>query len=76
MFPFWTRHYLFSLFISGMMSFLVSGVATYRALGLSDTFMGSWFAAWLPSWGVAFAAVLLVGPLARKMATALTRDPQ
>ncbi len=64
---------LFGFLLSGMMSFLVSGVATLRALGPIEGFAWYWFTAWLPAWGVAFPAVLVVAPVARRLVGAVTR---
>ncbi|MCX2862985.1 DUF2798 domain-containing protein [Paucibacter sp. PLA-PC-4] len=63
---------LFGLILSGLMSLLVSGIATWRSLGLSPDFAGLWIAAWLTAWLVAFPAVLLVAPLARKAVERMT----
>lgn len=59
---------VFGLILSGLMSCLVSGIATLRALGPVAGFMGLWLQAWLTSWAVAFPAVLLAAPLARRLA--------
>ena len=59
---------VFGLILSGLMSCLVSGIATLRALGPIAGFLGLWLQAWLTSWGVAFPTVLLAAPLARRMA--------
>lgn len=64
---------LFGFLLSGMMSFLVSGISTLRAIGLADGFFGIWISAWLPSWLVAFPAVLIVAPVARRVVAALTK---
>lgn len=58
---------LFGLLLSGIMSFMVSGIATYRAIGLTPDFMSQWTAGWLPSWAIAFPIVLFVAPLARRI---------
>ena len=57
---------LFSLLLSGMMSLLVSGVATWRALPTHQAFLASWMGAWLSGWMFAFPAVMVAAPLARK----------
>ena len=36
------EHYLFSLVLSGMMSLIVSGVSTLRAIGLVQGFLPIW----------------------------------
>lgn len=57
---------LFSLLLSGLMSLLVSGISTFRAIGLVSNFTVLWSSAWLTAWLFAFPAVLLVTPLTRK----------
>lgn len=57
---------LFALLLSGMMSLLISGVSTWRAIGLGPAFAAGWAGAWLVAWPIAFPAVLLVAPLARR----------
>jgi hypothetical protein len=58
---------LFALLLSGLMSLLVSGVATWNAVGLYAEFTDKWLSAWLNSWLVAFPAVMVVAPLVRKL---------
>lgn len=64
---------LFGLLLSGLMSLIVSGVATARAIGVPPDFGALWVAAWLPSWSVAFPTVLVVAPLVRRVVGRLTR---
>ena len=61
------EHVAFGLLLSGMMSFIVSGISTALARGISADFALSWLGAWLPSWAIAFPAVLFVGPLVRRI---------
>ncbi|MGR3495336.1 DUF2798 domain-containing protein [Citreimonas sp.] len=65
---------LFALFLSGMMSCLVSFISTVRGVGLIDGLVSLWLTNWLASWAIAFPAVLVVAPIARRMVLALTRD--
>ena len=58
---------LFSLILSGVMSFLVSGIASFRSLQPGQDFLGVWTGAWLLGWLFAFPAVMLAAPLARKV---------
>jgi hypothetical protein len=58
---------LFALLLSGLMSLLVSGVATFNAIGPVAGFTTKWLAAWLGSWAVAFPAVMVVAPLVRRV---------
>ena len=57
---------LFALLLSGLMSFLVSGVALMRTLGTIPEWT-AWGHAWLSSWLVAFPSVILIAPLVRKI---------
>lgn len=59
---------VFGLILSGLMSFLVSGISTFRAAGPAAGFFVLWLQAWLTSWLVAFPTVLMVAPVARRMA--------
>lgn len=68
-------HILFGGILSGLMSLMVSGIATLRAVGLVEGFAGLWLNAWLFSWAVAFPSVLVVAPLTRRLVAALTRPP-
>jgi len=61
------EHPLFALLLSGLMSLLVSGVATWNALAGHGGFASKWLGAWLHSWLVAFPAVMVVAPLVRKV---------
>jgi hypothetical protein len=61
------EHVVFGLLLSGMMSFLVSGISTMLAAGISAELPLKWLGAWLPSWAVAFPAVLVVAPPVRRI---------
>ena len=63
---------LFGLILSGLMSLLVSGISTFRALGLAPSFVNLWTGAWLIAWLFAFPVVLLVAPVARRAVARLT----
>ena len=65
---------LFGLVLSGLMSLLVSGLSTLRALGPVPGFAGLWAGAWLVAWPIAFPVVLLAAPVARKAVDRLTAD--
>lgn len=67
---------LFGLILSGLMSFMVSGIATFRALGLIPGFFASWISAWLTAWLFAFPTVLLVTPVARRMVRLVIRKDE
>jgi hypothetical protein len=61
------EHMVFGLLLSGMMSFIVSGLSTALAVGVNGDLPLLWLRAWLPSWAVAFPAVLIVAPLVRRI---------
>ncbi|MEL6101458.1 MAG: DUF2798 domain-containing protein [Pseudomonadota bacterium] len=66
-------HIAFGLILSGMMSFVVSGIATFRAVGSVPDFVTLWLGAWFFSWAVAFPAVLIAAPIARRLVAKLVR---
>lgn len=66
---------LFGFILSALMSFLVSGIATFRNAGFVDGFLGIWVSAWLPSWLIAFPVVLVVAPVARRLVGFLVKAP-
>jgi hypothetical protein len=64
---------LFGLILSGLMSCVVSGIATWRAVGAQPGFIGDWAGSWMVSWAIAFPTVLIVAPITRRIVGALTR---
>jgi len=64
---------LFGFILSGLMSAMVSGIATWRVLGLDGHFAAHWFGSWVTSWAVAFPAVLIVAPITRRIVARLVR---
>lgn len=66
---------LFALILSGLMSFIVSGIATLRAMGWSDAFPSLWLGSWLSAWLVAFPAALVIAPLTRRIVARLVAPP-
>jgi len=62
---------LFGFILSGLMSLMVSGLSTFRALGLVDGFAGIWLGNWAVSWGIAFPVVLVVAPITRRIVAKL-----
>lgn len=61
----------FGFILSCLMSFIVSGIATFRNAGPVPDFFGLWIGAWLPSWLIAFPVVLVVAPFARRIVNGL-----
>jgi len=66
---------LFGFVLSALMSFVVSGIATFRNFGLVDGFFALWIGAWVPSCLVAFPVVLVVAPIARRFVGLLVKAP-
>ena len=64
---------LFGLILSGLMSLLVSGLSTLRAVGPVPGFAGLWAGAWLVAWPIAFGG-LAGGTVARRAVDRLTAD--
>lgn len=64
---------LFALVLSGLMSFVVAGISTWRAAGLVPHFMSLWVGGWLTAWLFAFPIVMLAAPLARRVVQQLLR---
>lgn len=62
--------------LSLLMSCIVSGISTLRILGLGADFFANWMAAWGWSWIVAFPAILIVLPIARKIVSAIVEPTQ
>lgn len=67
---------LFGFILSGLMSFVVSGIAMLRNAGLVDGFFGLWVNAWLPSWAFAFPVVLFVAPSTRRLVGMMVKAPR
>ncbi|MBA3599361.1 MAG: DUF2798 domain-containing protein [Methylibium sp.] len=67
MFPKNFEPVLFGLILSGLMSFVVAGISTLRAVGLIPDFPSVWISAWLTAWLFAFPIVLFVAPITRRV---------
>ena len=63
------------LILSVMMTFIISGVATWRSIGLTPDFVWTWMSAWGLSWVVAFPTLLLVLPLVRRLVGLIVEAP-
>lgn len=51
---------------SFFMTFLVSGVATIRAIGLVPGVIGTWMVSWMISWAIAFPTMVVMMPRVRR----------
>lgn len=68
MFPKKYEPIVFGFILLGFMSLLVSGISTWRAMGLASGLLHLWLGAWLTAWLIAFPVVLLAAPFARRLA--------
>jgi len=66
---------IFGLLLSGLMSLVVSGIATWNALGFVPNFAPRWLESWLFAWVVAFPSVLVIAPLVRRITRTLVARP-
>jgi len=62
---------LFGLILSGLMTFIITAIATWRVTGFSNGFVGEWMGSWITSWIFAFPIVLFVAPMTRKLVARL-----
>jgi hypothetical protein len=65
---------LFAFIMSILMALLMTAVVTLRLTGLGPGFLLRWFHAFTTAWPIAFPAVLLIAPVARKLAGRLTQE--
>lgn len=66
--------FLFGFILSGLMSCIVSGLSTFRALGLVAHFPALWAGNWAASWALAFPTVLVVAPITRRLVGRLVKQ--
>ncbi|CAD0184371.1 hypothetical protein RUESEDTHA_01250 [Ruegeria sp. THAF57] len=64
---------LFSLIMSGLMSCIVTGIATVKAIGLGPNTAGDWMASWAFCWPIAFSVILILGPTVQRLVNRLVR---
>lgn len=59
------------LFLSVLMTCIISLVSTLRSVGWVDGLLGLWLGSWALSWVVAFPTLLIVLPLVRRATSAV-----
>jgi len=57
----------FPFIFSAMMSFIISGISTFKALGPVQNFFSLWMSAWGIAWIFAFPSILICTPVAQKL---------
>lgn len=65
--------YIFSLCLSGIMTFIVSGISTFRANGMATDIISLWMSSWLVCWIVAYPVMLIAGPIVKRSVNRLVR---
>jgi hypothetical protein len=66
---------VFGLLLSGLMSLVVSGIATFNALDFVPDLAQQWMKSWVFAWAVAFPSVLVVAPIVRRVTRSLVAQP-
>lgn len=66
---------VFGAMLSGLMSLIVSGIATLRVIGFTTDFVNLWLGGWLTAWAIAFPVVLIVAPVAQRLVALLISRP-
>lgn len=61
-------HQVQALVLSGLMSLVMSGAISLINLGLVQGFWSIWMHAWIIAYAIAFPTILLLFPIARKVA--------
>lgn len=69
-------HLLIPFFLSFAMSGIVSCISTLRAVGVADFEVCAYLLSWMYSWAIAFPSVLILLPLARKLALCLVQPTE
>ncbi|QGG80080.1 DUF2798 domain-containing protein [Litorivicinus lipolyticus] len=73
-FPKSSARYLNAILLSGVMSFVVSGFATAKAVGgLPPGIVMQWLGAWAIAWPIAAVVAILVGPRVQRLVARLTQ---
>ncbi|WP_371809821.1 DUF2798 domain-containing protein [Ruegeria sp. HKCCD6428] len=58
---------IFGLIMSGLMSCIVTGIATVKAVGFHPETLGDWMASWAFCWPIAFTVILVLGPSVKRL---------
>lgn len=58
-----------------LMTFVVSGIATVRAIGVPPGFVGKWMSSWAISYLIAYPTLLIVQPIVRLIVGAIMEKP-
>ena len=67
--------YALPLGTSFFMTFLVTGVATYRVLGWDKAMIEMWFTSWMIAWAIAAPTMYFAMPLVRRALSKVIEEP-
>lgn len=67
------EHVAFALLLSCIQTFVITGISTGLAVGLSPQLPTLWVQAYFASWVIAFPGVLLVAPVVRRILKRIVR---
>ena len=63
--------YVFSFFMSLLVSCVIALVISFMHVGLAKTFVWEWLQSWVVGFGLAFPTIVCVTPLVRKLVAAI-----
>ena len=61
------------LLLSIIMTFIVSGISTFRSMSFENFSLYTWLSAWGISWLIAFPVLLFILPIVRKITISLVQ---
>jgi FtsH-binding integral membrane protein len=67
------EHIAFGLLLSGLMSAVVSMIASLRAVGFDRSVLTLWIGSWPIAWSIAFPTILVVAPMVRRLLKRIVR---
>lgn len=68
-------NFVMPLILSLFMTFIVSGIATFKNLGISYNSLYAWFSAWVTSFPIAFPVLLVVLPFVKRIVMLIVETP-
>lgn len=67
---------LFSIVMSALMSFLMTGWVTWLNLGFGPDYAARWMRAFVAAWPAAFSIVMLCGPAVQRFSARIVAPAQ
>lgn len=58
--------FIFPIFLSGVMAFLMTAYVTWFQVGIPSDFLIRWMKAWITAWPLAYIAAVIATPFARR----------